>query len=155
MTNPDSAMTKCEDGVVTTVTNCGSYLIGECTAGCRIPYTFGYDVAATLCKDGLVKGDGGAETGGGGQGGGGSAGNGVPEGCAAPTDNVSTVCRDGVLTTTVVCPYDMHISGSCPFGCRYQGIFGFAMEAAELCNPPPDGGSCDGDAACGDASQSQ
>jgi len=145
----DYDATSCFNGVVTYQVFCPPTFqtVGTCPNGCKKSGGFG-NVGLSLCNPEPADGAAGQGGGGGGQGGVGQGGN---AGCSPGTDNVTSTCSNGVLTVSSACPPSSSPAGTCPYGCMYPGQFGGFAQA--LCNPAPiDAGSCDGDAACADAS---
>jgi hypothetical protein len=158
--NFDTSCTTCVDGVVTHVTDCGSSIvIGQCSSGCKVARECAsLDPPESFCNespdaaDAATGGQGGSD-GGGGQGGSdGGGGQGGDSGCLA-SDNVATICMNGVLTITTVCPPSSAPAGTCLYGCKFSAQFG-SFNVQGLCNPAPlDGGGCEDE--CGDAADSQ
>jgi hypothetical protein len=156
----DPVSSECVNGVVITHANCTSYVAAHCPYGCKKSADFAPGSDA-FCNDGPTDAGsvGGGAGGGAGSGaagfggadaaaglGGGAGSAGGAGGCPMVSDPISSSCTNGVITTSIYCPPSSYVSGTCPFGCRIPGGFGFGDF---LCNPKPDGGGCDG--ACGDA----
>ena len=129
----DEFPTTCVDGVVTTAIPGAAPVVSSCPFGCKISQAIGFSSEA-FCND--APPDAGA---------GGQGGN---PACSPGTDNVVTSCSNGVVTVSTACPPNTAMVGTCPYGCRSPGAFGYA--GLGLCNTEPPDAGCDG--LCSDAS---